>query len=99
MLWIIFCVDKPGMESLRTRHLEAHRAYLGRNLHRLFFSGPQLSDDGTAQVGSVFILTADSRDEAQHFVEAEDLYRAGVFDTVTIRRVRRGRLNVDLADG
>ena len=99
MLWIIFCVDKPGTEALRNRYLDAHRAYLGANVHRLFFSGPHLSDDGITQIGSVFILKAESREEAQAFLEGEDLYRVGVFETVTIRRVRRGRLNVDLADG
>jgi uncharacterized protein len=99
MLWIIFCIDKPGMQQLRNQHLDAHRAYLGANGHRLFFTGPQLSDDGATQIGSVFILKAASREEAQAFVEGEDLYRVGVFETVTIRRVRRGRLNVQLADG
>ncbi len=98
MLWIIFCIDKPGMRRLRNLYLEAHRAYLGANVHRLFFSGPHLSDDGASQIGSVFILKAESRDEAQAFLEGEDLYRAGVFDTVTIRRVRRGRFNAELAD-
>ncbi|CAN7347991.1 YciI family protein [Variovorax sp. LjRoot178] len=99
MLWIIFCVDKPGTELLRNQHLGSHRAYLGANVHRLFFSGPHLSDDGGAQIGSVFILKAESREEVQAFLDGEDLYRVGVFDTVTIRRLRRGRLNVDLADG
>lgn len=99
MLWIIFCVDRPGTEALRNQYLEAHRAYLGANVDRLFFSGPHLSDDGATQIGSVFILKAEIREDAQAFLEGEDLYRAGVFETVTIRRVRRGRLNVDLADG
>lgn len=99
MLWIIFCIDKHGVEALRSQHLDAHRAYLERNLDRLFFSGPHLTDDGAAQVGSVFLLKADSREEAKAFLEDEDLFRAGVFETVTIRRVRRGRLNVELADG
>ncbi|HYF21441.1 MAG TPA: YciI family protein [Ramlibacter sp.] len=99
MLWIVFCVDKPGTEALRNQHLEGHRAYLGANAHRLFFTGPHLSDDGATQIGSLFILKAGSRAEAQAFLEGEDLYRVGVFESVTIRRVRRGRLNAELADG
>jgi uncharacterized protein len=99
MLWIIFCVDKPGSAAIRDEHLGAHRAYLARNAERLFFSGPHLSDDGTSQVGSVFIVKGESREEAEAFLHGEDLYRAGVFESVTIRRVRRGRLNVELADG
>jgi uncharacterized protein len=99
MLWIIFCVDKDGAGALRDQYLDAHRDYLGRNAERLFFSGPHLSDDGTRQIGSVFIVKAGSRHDAQAFLEAEDLYQAGVFEFVTIRRIRRGRLNVELADG
>lgn len=98
MLWVIICVDKPGSEALRNEHLDAHRQYLAAHSHRLFFTGPQLSDDGARQIGSVFIVKADSRDEAQRFVEGEDLFRAGVFDSVTIRRIRRGRLNPELAE-
>ena len=99
MLWILFCVDKPDSGALRQQHLDTHRAYLGDNAHRLFFTGPQMTDDGDRQVGSVFILKADSRALAQVFLEGEALYRAGVFESVTISRIRRGRLNVELSDG
>jgi uncharacterized protein YciI len=98
MLWIIICVDKPGAAALRTEHLAAHRFYLASMSHRLFFSGPQMSDDGATQIGSVFMVHAASREDAQKFVEGEDLYRAGVFATVDIRRIRCGRLNPELAD-
>ena len=46
MLWIINCLDKPGSAPLRERHLAAHRRYLDGWNDRLFFSGPQQTDDG-----------------------------------------------------
>jgi len=98
MLWMIDCTDKPGEQALRARHLPAHRQYLERCAERIFFSGPKLDDTGQTMIGSVFIITASSRQEAQRFVDAETLYRAGVFARVTITRIRKGRLLPSLAD-
>ena len=98
MLWVIICTDKPGTADLRNAHLDAHRKYLKGLEHRIFFSGPQMTDDGSQQIGSVFMVKADSREDALKFIEAEDLYRVGVFESVIVRRIRRGRLNVGLAE-
>jgi uncharacterized protein YciI len=98
MLWIIICIDKPGSDALRNEHLEAHREYLASMADRIFFSGPQMKDDGSAQIGSVFMVRAESRDDAMKFIEGEDLYRNGVFESVVVRRIRRGRLNPELAE-
>ena len=98
MLWIITCTDKPGAAPMREQHLDSHRKYLASQADRLFFSGPQMTDDGAQQIGSVFMVKADSREDALRFIEGEDLYRAGVFESVVIRRIRRGRLNPELAE-
>jgi uncharacterized protein YciI len=98
MLWVIICVDKPNSAAKRAEHLLAHRKYLDNPLHQIFFSGPQESDDGSAVVGSLFIIKAPSRTEAQAFVDGETFYRAGVFESVTIRRMRKGRFQPELAN-
>jgi uncharacterized protein YciI len=98
MLWIINCLDKPGSAPLRERHLAAHRRYLDGWNDRLFFSGPQQTDDGATFVGSFFILNVQSRAEAQRFIEGETFHAAGVFDSVTVRRLKKGRFHPHVVD-
>jgi uncharacterized protein len=97
MLWIIVCTDKPGAAALRAEHLPVHRTYLQGQISRIYFSGPLESDDGSKMVGSVFIINAPSRAQAEAFIHEETLYQAGVFETVSVRRIRVGRTNPDAA--
>ena len=98
MLWAIYCVDKPNSAALRAEHQQRHSAYLKDKDAVIFFTGPLQSDDGKENIGSLWIVTANSRAEAQAFVDAEAFYRAGVFESVSIRRVRTGHFHPELAD-
>jgi uncharacterized protein YciI len=98
MLWSISCVDKPNTAAKRTELLPLHREYLKRWDAVIFFSGPQQSDDGSQNIGSLFILNVPTRARAQEFIENETFYRAGVFEKVTITRLRKGHFHPELAD-
>lgn len=98
MLWMINCRDKPGHADLREQHLPEHRRYLEGCAAQIFFSGPHLDDAGQRMVGSLFIITAPSREEAERFIHQETLYQHGVFADVAITRLRKGRLMPELAD-
>lgn len=91
MLWMIMCTDKPSQLETRNRLLAEHRQYLDDNDQHIFFTGPQEEDDGSANIGSLFIVNAPTRKDAEAFVHNETFYRAGVFETVVIRRIRKGR--------
>ena len=99
MLWAVCCNDRPNTAALREKHLAAHREYLQKNAKKIFFSGPLQSDDASVNVGSLWIISAASREEAQAFVENENFYRAGVFESVVIRRMRKGFFLPELSDG
>lgn len=98
MLWAVYCLDNPNTAALREKHLAAHREYLTRNARKIFFSGPLQSDDAATNNGSLWILSVADRAEAQAFVDNEDFYRAGVFASVSIHRMRKGFFHPDLAD-
>lgn len=98
MLWAVYCIDKPNTAATRDQYLQVHRDYLDTAMSYLFFSGPLQTDDAGASLGSLFILNAQSRDEAQRFVDGEPFNKVGVFEKVTIHRMRKGRFNAHIAD-
>jgi uncharacterized protein len=98
MLYSIYCLDHPDTESLRDANRMVHREYLDLWKDKLFFSGPLLDDhDENIQLGSLFILKVKDRAEAEDYIHNEVFYKAGVFASVKIVRMRKGRYNPDLA--
>jgi len=98
MLWAIYCIDKPNSAALRAENQQRHSAYLKEKDAVIFFTGPLQSDDASGIIGSLWIVAANSRSEAQAFVDAEAFYRAGVFASVSVRRVRKGHFHPELAE-
>lgn len=99
MLYSVYCQDHPDTAALREKHLVAHRAHLDAWRDRIFFSGPLQNDDASASLGSLFILNVTDRAEAERFIQTETFYNAGIFASVTIRRMRKGRYNPALIEG
>jgi uncharacterized protein YciI len=98
MLWAVHCLDKPDTEAERNRLRAIHRQYLDKYMPHLFFSGPLLEDDEPeVQLGSLFILDLPSRAEAEAYIANEPFNLAGVFERVTIWRMRGGRFNPHLS--
>lgn len=98
MLWSVYCVDKPDTEETRNRLRTIHRQYLDKYMPHLFFSGPLLDDtDPEIQLGSLFILDLDSKEAAEAYIANEPFNIEGVFESVTIRRMRAGRFNPHLS--
>lgn len=89
MLWAIYAIDVPNSAPLRAKVVDQHVQYFTDNKDLVFVSGPQQSDDALANIGSLFIISANSRSEAQEFLEKEPLYRAGIFESIRITRFRR----------
>jgi len=91
MHYAVYCLDRPDSHEMRCDHRATHRAYIDTQLHRIFFSGALLGDDGVRQLGTLFILSVASRAEAEEFLAREPYHNAGVFEKVTIQRMRKGR--------
>jgi hypothetical protein len=93
MLYIIYQVDKAGAREIRERTREAHLAYLDRHKDILVLGGALLADEGVARLGSVLIVNVPSRQAADAFSENEPFRKAGLFQSVSITRMRRGQWN------
>lgn len=100
MLWAIYCIDKPNSGPLREKNLQAHVQYFTDNQNVIFVSGPQQTDDASANIGSLFIINVKDRAAAEAFLANEPLNRGGAFESIRITRFRRGRFfNPQLGDG
>ena len=99
MLWAISCVDKPNTTALRDQHLEAHRAHLIASKGILVLVGATQNDEGTAAIGSLFIVNVNSRAEAKKFSDGDAFAQNGVFASITITRMRRGQWNPEACEG
>jgi uncharacterized protein len=93
--FVIHAIDRAASADLRQQHYPAHRAFLGESASRgvvIAASGPLLSDDGAATIGSCFILEADDIDQAKAFNAADPFAQAGLWADVRIHRfdIRRG---------
>lgn len=88
MPYIIQTTDKPDSQELRQRTRPEHLAYLTENVDRLLLAGAKWNDDETHATGSVIIVDADTRDEAEAFAANDPFAKAGLFAEVTITRYR-----------
>lgn len=98
MLWAVYCKDKANTAETRKTFMDVHRTYLAGQEPKIFFSGPLQSDDATSAHGSLYVLNVKDRAAAQAFVDNEPFYKAGVFESVLISRMRKGRYNAALVD-
>ena len=85
MLFIMFCIDRPGAEEKRRQALAGHIEYLATNPIKIVMSGPLVSDDGTKTVGSLYMIDAADRAEVERFQRADPLYNADIWETVEVR--------------
>lgn len=99
MLWVISCVDKPNTAAIRDSVLQPHRDYLGSQKGILVLAGGTQNDAGTAAIGSLFIVNVGSRAEAKKFSDGDPFTQKGVFQDITITRMRKGQWNPGAAEG
>jgi uncharacterized protein len=99
MLWAVICMDNEDTTAKREELLVVHRAYLDTQDSKIFFSGPLQSDDVRKSLGSLFVLRVNSRSEAQAYIDNEPFNKAGIFTSVRIFRMRKGRYHPHLLEG
>ena len=97
MLWIIFQEDRADGTEVRAAKKDEHLAYLDAHADIVVLGGALLADDGPARLGSCLIINVPNRAAADRFSEDEPFRKAGLFRSVTIRRMRRGQWNPQAA--
>ena len=84
MLFAIITIDRPGRLELRIATRKAHLAFLGRRRSKVRTAGPFTAEDGTP-CGSLLVIEAKDLAAAEAFAAADPYFKAGVFESVTVR--------------
>ena len=84
MHYVIHALDRPGALPVRLAHYDAHKAYLGTAPFTMVISGPLMSDDRQAMIGSLFLVDADSREQVEAFNAGDPFAIAGLWQRVEI---------------
>lgn len=96
MLFSIHCMDQVGQLQTRLDNYAAHRAHLNGANIVIVLAGPITADDFETPIGSVFVIDAADRAEAQAFTQADPFYKLGVWarDSIHVHPLikRRGWL-------
>ena len=96
MSWLITCEDSADGPRLRadTALMDALWDYECTHRDRLLLAGSLRDDDRVTRTGSLFLLDAATRAEAEAFIAADPATKAGLRGRVEIRW-----LNVAILDG
>jgi uncharacterized protein len=78
MLWAIYCIDKADTAPLRDQHMPSHLDYLDQRKSILALAGATLTDDDSAAIGSLFIVSVQTRSEAEAFSAGDPFTKAGI---------------------
>ncbi|MEH6755119.1 MAG: YciI family protein [Alphaproteobacteria bacterium] len=88
VLYFIHRVDKPGVHELRMATRPAHMEFAEGLGDTLYFAGPTMNDDGEMN-GSVWIIEASDRAEAEAITANDPYEKVDLFETKVIRRFVR----------
>ena len=85
MLFAFVMHDRPDGREIRATAAPAHSAWVGEHTDVMYVGGP-LTNDGGDIIGSLIIGDFVDRAHAAAFIAFEPYNRAGLFESVIIRR-------------
>lgn len=85
MHYFIYRLDRPGTQALRAKTRPAHLEYAATLGNKLVFAGPTLMDDEVTMDGSVWVIEADTRQEAEAITQADPYEQVDLFQSKTIQ--------------
>jgi len=84
VLFFVYRIDKPGVAELRAETRPAHLEWAATLGNRVVYAGPTLSDDGK-MIGSVWILEAKDRADAEATMRGDPYEQVGLFQSKEIQ--------------
>lgn len=84
MLFCLICTDKPNALELRLANRDAHLKYW-KETGRLKIAGPFTNDDQSAMNGSLIVIEAADKAEAETLAARDPYKTAGLFQSTEIR--------------
>jgi uncharacterized protein YciI len=84
MLFVLSAIDRIDAPGLRLAHRPEHRDYLASLGAKIVLAGPLLAADGTTPIGSLVVLDAADRVEAEALVAGDPFSKVGLFSSHSI---------------
>ena len=85
MLYAIHCLDHANVLSTRLENYDAHRDYLNATETNIVLAGPVTADDSSTPIGSVMIVSVNTKEDAERFNQGDPFYRLNVWNKASIR--------------
>jgi len=83
--WLMICRHKPGLDALREKTRDAHRAHVvSGGGARVLIGSALMEDDASTAQGNFGVLEADSREAAMRFAETDPYALAGLVAGIEI---------------
>lgn len=79
MLFVVYNIDAEGVSEKRAELLPAHRDYMKSLGEKTLWGGPLLADDGETKRGGMYVVRADSAEDARHIAENDPFVKGGIF--------------------
>jgi uncharacterized protein YciI len=84
--FVFVCTDGVDSADRRREALPAHLRYIEAVIARVRLAGPLLGENG-ANIGSLYIIEADSPEAAWQVLRGDPFHAAGIWQTITMLRM------------
>lgn len=97
MLFIVYNLDAESMAEKRAALLPDHRDYMKSLGEKVLWGGPLLDDNGESKRGGMYVVRADTADEARKIASNDPLVLGGIyqFSDVSVWRWQSGPDSVE----
>jgi hypothetical protein len=85
-LYAIVCRDKADTKPVRMAGLKEHLSHLDEVFDRVSLACPLHGEDG-GFAGSLLVISATDKADAEAFIAADPYYKAGIWESVEISRL------------
>jgi hypothetical protein len=85
MLFACFCLDAPNKLDTRLATRSEHLEYIAASGAMVKTAGPLVKDDGVTMIGTLCILEAKDRAEAERWLRNDPYSKAGLFEKVELK--------------
>lgn len=89
MRYVIFAIDRNDSGDIRAQHRQAHIDYMQAHPLTVEIAGPLMSADGKKPVGSLIILQAENRQDAESYSDEDPYTKANLFKEVRIEAFKK----------
>lgn len=85
--YLVTCRDDPARSPLRAEHLDGHLRHVERHWTRYVTAGPIREPGGEALVGSVFLVLADSLEDARTLMDGDPYITSGLYASIDYKEL------------